>query len=186
VINKPALSKVEREKFEKIQRRMERAQHLASIIKLEPRNVDLLEQQPKTEYELYMQSFGKTNHVQASVQCPIPEERTEAEVQTEKTVKMSRAVEAIPHKIFSEVERELRKKRGGGSDSSLAKFLKNSAIACEILLEENNVERKKRIEGEKASIWKFSKTFTTFYHGIITANRKVVGKIFLTNELTHI
>jgi hypothetical protein len=141
---------------------------------------------------MYIQSYGKTNVTQASVQCPSSEERVDMEIQTDKTVKISRQIEAIGHRIFSDVEREKRKKRGGGSESSLNKFLKNAALVCGQLLEENE-GRKKKIEGEKASIWKFSTNFTTFYHPI-TANRRVIDICVISgpevaavygNDLTH-
>jgi hypothetical protein len=65
---------------------------------------------------------------------------------------------------------------------SLSKFLKKASQAVERLVEEK--EQLQKFGEAKKSIWKFSESFTTFFHPIICSGRSVLELVFLSvNEI---
>jgi len=129
-----------------------------------------------------MRSFGSSNVSHASVQFPPPEERKDAECNTDKIARSTQSVQ-VPNDIgllpnnaggnISNTQQASTQQQPLLNSVSLLKFLKNAAPVCEMLLQESGSVNNKLT----ASASSFSSGFTSFTSVLLCQGRTVQGMV---------
>ncbi|KAJ3120863.1 hypothetical protein HK098_004200 [Nowakowskiella sp. JEL0407] len=139
--------------------RMQRAEDLSKLIELDIANYTIFDKPPLTEYELYIRSFGSSNHTQ--VQTQTNEDQSDRETQTDDWLIEDKCIQAsrfddsctvVPpslpwlqkqkneyqgDEMFEKYkEMESWRKSGNWNDLRLGKFLRKASMVVESLLEE--------------------------------------------------
>ncbi|KAG2386609.1 hypothetical protein C9374_002353 [Naegleria lovaniensis] len=161
---KPTLSKEEKERLEKIQKKHDRASKLLELISLDNISFEIIDLPPLSDYEMYQRSFGKDATLNVSTQCPPIDERKEMGMNTIPQTQLSRGVQApedlgISNKSTPKNSMDKFK----FNSLTLSRFLKAVYPVCDRILESNTDSKSASEDSKKReSMFKFSSNFSVF------------------------
>ncbi|KAL9654435.1 hypothetical protein ABK040_010458 [Willaertia magna] len=181
---KPTMSKEEKEKYDKMKKRYDRATMISDLISMDLVGSELFDLPPLSDFELYQRSFIKSGSMTATVQCPSVNERKDSSVNTINSLQISRSVQA-PEDLGISNKSNPRNSmdRFKFNSMALGRFLKAVGPVCDRILESNElVVGGKKIETTtNNSTFKFSASSSTFLHPV-TSKREVKEILFTNNN----
>lgn len=161
---KPTLSKEEKERLEKIQKKYDRATKLLELISLDNISFEIIDLPPLSDYEMYQRSFGKDTTLNTSTQCPPIDERKEMGMNTIPQTQVSKGVQApedigISNKSTPKNSMDKFK----FNSLTLSRFLKAVYPVCDRILESNTDSKSTSEDAKKReSMFKFSSNYSVF------------------------
>ncbi len=141
------------------------------------RYIEYIALPPKSESELYQLSFGvNSTHSHTSVQCPPLDDLQEGSTMTDRPIRVHKSIQAPDDLGFSVSSKKTGSELYRINPVTLSKFLKQSSNVISRLLEERSTVH--QLSAEKKSVWKFSESFSTFFHPGICGGRSARGMSF--------